>query len=66
MHMTAFFMLSQGQRGMRWLCLFFSGKIPEQWADEIVSMDSAKEALQMAREQVQGGHNHDLIDEWAA
>lgn len=53
-----------GTRGNEVAMSVLLEKIPEQWADEIVSMDSAKEAFQWLENKYKGGHNHDLIDEW--
>jgi hypothetical protein len=53
-----------GTRGNEVAMSVLLKKIPEQWADEIVFMDSAKEAFEWLESKYKGGHNQDLIDEW--
>lgn len=40
-------------------------KIPEHWAEEIVYMETAKEAFEWLEQKYKGGHNQDLIAEWS-
>lgn len=40
-------------------------KIPEPWAEEVVFMESAKEAFEWLENKYKRGHNQDLIFEWS-
>ena len=53
-----------GTRGNEVAMSVLLEKIPEQWADEIVTMESAKEAFEWLESKYKGGHNQDLIDDW--